>query len=52
MRQEPEPSDVAREDRSPVEELRQSIFLLALMATSMSTYIAIGMVAVRLLTNR
>ena len=49
---DPVVGDRASEDRSPVEELRQSIALLALLASSMTTYIAIGVIAVRLLSSR
>jgi hypothetical protein len=44
--------EVQVEDRSPVEELRQSIFLIALMASSVSAYLAIGVVAVRIFAGR
>lgn len=39
----------AREDqRQPIRELRDSLFLIALMASSLSAYLGLGVVAVRL----
>jgi hypothetical protein len=41
--------DDARDDGwQPVKELRESLFLIALMVSSMSAYIGLGAVAVRL----
>lgn len=50
--QEPAAVEVAVQEKSPVEELRQSIFLLALLASSVTTYVAIGVVAVRIFAGR
>lgn len=40
------------EDSGPLQELKQSIFLLALMASTMTTYVAIGIAAVRIFSSR
>lgn len=40
------------EEKTALNELKQSIFLLALMASSMTTYIAIGVAAVRIFSSR
>lgn len=37
---------------SPVQELRESLFLLVLTASSLSAYIGLGVVAVRLFAAR
>ncbi len=38
--------------RAPVRELRDSLFLLVLVASSLSAYVGIGVIAVRLLAGR
>lgn len=47
-----EPVDRPAEDGwKPIKELRESLFLIALMLSTMSAYIGLGAVAVRLLAG-
>ncbi len=49
MQQEPTVGPHTPDDGwKPVKELRESLFLIALMASSMTAYIGLGAVAVRL----
>ena len=53
MQEEPAGSTHAKEDGwTPVKELRESLFLLALMISSMGAYIGLGAVAMRLFATR
>jgi hypothetical protein len=45
---EPIREQAAVEDWQPVKELRESLFLIVLMVSSMSAYVGLGAVAVRL----
>jgi hypothetical protein len=48
---EPSRENVAVDDWQPVKELRESFYLIALMVSSMSAYIGLGAVAVRLFAS-
>jgi len=43
---------IAVDPRSPVRELRDSIFLLVLTASSLGVYLALGVAAVRIFAAR